>query len=107
MGSLARTAKPGVHLDPAQPGWGERVARVINNLLIGKLNNTGTVILASGAASTTVSDARCGPSSVVLIMSTGALSIGHHSVQTRTNGAFTVTRTSTTGTCTVGYAILG
>ena len=107
MGSLARTANPGVTNDPAEAGWGQRVSKVVNNLLIGKLNNTGTVILASGATSTTVSDARCGPSSVVLFMSTGALPLGTHSVQTRTNGAFTVTRTSTTGTCTVAYALLG
>lgn len=107
MGSLAPTAKPGVHLDPAQPRWGERISRVVNNLLVGKMNNTGTVILASGAGSVTVSDARCSPESVVHIMATGATPIGHWSVQTRTNGAFTVTRTSTTGTCTIAYALIG
>lgn len=107
MGSLSPSANPGVSDDPEEAGWGRRMARVVNNLLIGKLNNTGTVILASGAASTTVSDARCGLSSVVNIMSTGVTPIGHWSVQTRTNGAFTITRASTTGTVTIAYALLG
>lgn len=107
MGSLSPSANPSVSYNPEEPGWAARVARVVNNLLIGKLNNTGTRILADGAASITVSDARCSPSSVVNIMATGITPIGHWSVQTRTNGAFTITRTSTTGTCTVAYALLG
>lgn len=107
MGSLAPKSKPGVQLDPNVPGWGERVAKVVNNLLIGKLNNTGTAVLNGGAASITISDARCGPDSVIALMGTGATPVGHWSVQTRTNGSFTVTRTSTTGTCTIAYTLLG
>lgn len=107
MGSLSPKANPGVSYEPTEAGWGQRVASVVNNLLIGKSNNTGTAILADGAASTTISDARCGPESVVFLMSSGAIPVGHHSIQTRTSGAFTITRTSTTGTCTVAYALIG
>lgn len=107
MGSLAPDAKPGVPLDPETIGWGRRVANVLNNVLSGKLNNTGTAILASGTTSVTISDARCGPSSVVFLMGVGATPVGHYSIQTRTNGAFTVTRTSNTGTCTVAYTVTG
>jgi hypothetical protein len=107
VGSLANKANPSVGLDPTIPGWADQVGTMLNNLLIGKLNNTGTVTLAAGAASTTVSDARCGPLSVINVMATGAIPVGHWSIQTRTNGSFTITRTSTTGTCTVAYALLG
>ncbi len=111
MGSLAPSANPGVPLNPEDPGWGIRIARVVNNLLIGKLNNTGTVTLGNGVVSTTVSDARCGPSSVVLLMatsSTGAVALDQWSIQTRTNGAFTITHISTsTANCTASYALFG
>ena len=111
MGSLAPQSNPGVNLDPEQPGWGRRVSKVINNLLIGKLNNTGTLTLGNGAVSTTVSDARVGPSSVILLMpisATGAISLDQWRIATRTDGSFVVTHTSTsTADCTAAYAVLG
>jgi hypothetical protein len=111
MGSLAQQANPGVNLDPEQPGWGRRVSKVINNLLVGKLNNTGNMTLNSGAVSTTVSDARVGPNSVILLMptsATGSISLDQWRIQTRTDGSFTVTHTSTsTSDCTASYALLG
>lgn len=44
------------------------LADVLNNVLQGKLNNTGTLTLTAGAASTTISDPRIGANSVVLMM---------------------------------------
>ena len=109
--ALARLkAYPGVG-HPTITGWAEQVGSVINNLLIGKLNNTGTFILVNGGVSTTVSDVRCGPNSVINIMATnagGAVALDRWSVQTKTNGSFVVTHVSTsTAMCTAGYAILG
>lgn len=111
MGSLALTAYSAIPLDPEAPGWGRQVAETANNMLIGKLNNTGTVTLGNGVVSTTVSDARCGPATVVLLMATsplGAVALNQWSVQTRTNGAFTITHISTsTATATAAYCLLG
>ena len=111
MGSLANKANPGVGLDPTIPGWAEQVGTTLNNLLIGKLNNTGTIRLVHGGVSTTVSDARCGPNSVINIMATnagGAVALDQWWVSTRTNGYFTVTHISTsTSTCTASYSVLG
>lgn len=111
MGSLNRKANPGVNLDPAEAGWGRRVAQVVNNLLIGKLNNTGSVTLVNGGISTTVSDARCSGSSVINLMATsatGAIALDQWWISTRTDGAFTITHISTsTANCTASYSLLG
>ena len=111
MGSLNLKAFPGVNIDPGEQDWGRSVAQVVNNLLIGKLNNTGAITLVNGGASTTVSDARCGPDSVILLMATsptGAVALNQWSIQTRAKGAFTITHISTsTANCTAGYAFLG
>ena len=107
MGSLAPGAFPAVPLDPEVPDWGRQVAEATNNILIGKLNNTGTAVLPNGVASITVSDARCGPNTVIVPMASGSVPLGHWSIQTRTNGAFTITRVSTTGNCSIAYTLLG
>lgn len=111
MGSLALKAKPGVALDSEDPGWGRQISQVVNQLLVGKLNNTGSVTLVNGGVSTTVSDARCGPESVILLMATsplGAVALDQWSVQTRTDGAFTISHISTsTANATASYAIVG
>lgn len=111
MGSLAPKTSPGVGLEPQQPGWGVRIAQVVNNLLIGKLNNTGSVTLINGGISTSVSDARCGPSTVINIVATsatGAVALNQWWISARTNGSFTVAHISTsTANCTAVYTLLG
>ena len=111
MGSLGQKAKPGVALDVADPGWPRQISQVVNQVLIGKTNNTGTVTLNNGGVSTTVSDARCGPDSVILLMATsplGAVALDQWSVQTRTDGAFTISHISTsTANATAAYALFG
>jgi len=111
MGSLGQTSNPGVSLDPDAPGWGRRLAQVVNNLLIGKLNNTGSVTFTAGGVSTTVSDARCGPNSVITLMATsntGASALDIWWISTRDNGTFTITHVSTsTSDATADYALLG
>jgi len=111
VGSLGQNAKPGINLDTEDPGWAKRVSFILNNLLIGKTNNTGTVTLNNGSTSTTVSDARCGPNSVINLMATsatGAVALDQWSVLTRTNGYFVITHISTsTANCTASYALFG
>jgi len=51
------------------------VAEVINGIMNGKTNNTGTVTLATGGASTTtITDARIGVDSVILLSATDDIS---------------------------------
>ena len=51
------------------------VAEVVNNIMDGKTNNTGSVTLATGGAtSTTITDARIGVDSVILLMPTDDVS---------------------------------
>ena len=51
------------------------VAEVVNGIMNGKTNNTGTVTLAtSGATTTTITDARIGVDSVVIIVPTDDIS---------------------------------
>lgn len=111
MGSLGLKASPGVNIEPEEQGWGRRVSQVLNNILIGKLNNTGTVTLKNGGVSTTVSDARCGPGSVINLMATsatGAVALDQWWISTRTDGSFVITHISTsTANCTASYALLG
>ncbi len=57
---------------PAPLVWGEPnehrrlIAEVVNNLLEGKINATGTFTLAVNSLTTTVKERRCGPNSVIL-----------------------------------------
>jgi hypothetical protein len=54
---------------PPQGGDQRAVAEIVNNIMDGKTNNTGTVTLATGwATSTTISDARISPESVILVI---------------------------------------
>jgi hypothetical protein len=52
------------------PGGGSprEVAEVVNKALRGKINSTGVVTLATGAATTTVNNALVGALSVILLM---------------------------------------
>ena len=54
-------------------GTQREVAEVVNNLVEGKLNSTGTVTLATGGATTTtLTDRRIGPDSIILFMPASA-----------------------------------
>jgi len=49
-----------------------RLALAINNILRGKLNNTGSVTLTASSATTTLTDVRIGKDSVILMQPTTA-----------------------------------
>jgi hypothetical protein len=56
-------------LPPAGSNNPRAVAEILNNAMDGKTNNTGTVTLATGwATSTTITDARISPDSVILVI---------------------------------------
>ena len=114
MGSLALDAPPGPP-DPTNPEFARRLSVIVANILVGKLNNTGSVTLNNGGVagfnSTTVSDVRCGPDSVINLMATSAnaaVALDQWRVSTITNGSFTITHISTsTADCTAKYTVIG
>lgn len=76
MGSLSEAAGTGylgvVTSNEDVPSYLRQIASVLNNVLQGKLNCTGTLTLTANAASTTLTDARVGANSVVATMATTA-----------------------------------
>lgn len=76
MGSLATAAGkgyPGVSpFDDDESRHRRQLAIVVNNLLQGRSNNTGSLTVAANAATTTLTDSRIGANSVVLVMPTTA-----------------------------------
>lgn len=57
---------------PLLPGWLRGLKEVVNNILRGKLNNTGTVTLTPSAITTTITDNRIGGSSTIHLQPTTA-----------------------------------
>ena len=74
MGSLAQASTrrySAVEPDNTdQASWLRSIATVLNNVLLGKLNNTGVVTLTANAATTTLADPRIGANSVIHLMPT-------------------------------------
>jgi len=88
------------------------VADVVNGVLGGKLNATGSVTLTNSATSTAVTDYRVGPESVILFMPTTAdaaseWSAGGMYVSTRAKFAFTITHANDTTTRSFDYVVIG
>jgi hypothetical protein len=76
MGSLATAAGKGYlgvpTFDDDEGRHRRQLAIVVNNLLAGKMNNTGTLTITANAATTTLTDSRIGANSVILLMPTTA-----------------------------------
>ena len=78
------------------------VAEVVNNIMDGKTNNTGTVTLATGnATTTTLTDARIGIDSVILLVPSSAAAIA----DTAPYGAFQSLVDQTIASTTTAYAV--
>ena len=94
-------------------GGDEReVATAVNNLLNGKLNSIGEVTLTDSQTTTTLSDRRLGPDSVVLLVpltsNAADAAIAGIYVSARTNGSCTLNHASDVDTDQdFAYAILG
>lgn len=98
MGSLATTGGyPGVlPFDDDDAKHRRQLALVVNNLLAGKMNNTGTLTLTANVATTTLNYSRIGANSVVLLMPTTA-----NAAAALANVYFTA---FLKGSCTVNHA---
>ena len=86
------------------------VSEVVNNILSGKINSTGSISLASSGTSTTLTDARISRDSVVLYMPTTA------NASAEMDNLFTVTAVGSAtlthsahgnADCTYKYVVLG
>jgi hypothetical protein len=85
---------------PPQGGDQRAVAEILNGAMDGKTNNTGTVTLATGGATTTpISDARISPDSVILLAPKSAAAIA----DTAPYGAFQDSTDQTATSTTVAY----
>jgi hypothetical protein len=74
------------------------VAEIVNGIMDGKTNNIGTVTLRSGNTTTTLTDARIGPESVIIMTpmsSNAAKEFGTCFISARTNGSATITHQNT------------
>src|SRR6476661_2207384 len=91
----------------------KKIVLAIQQLAAGRSNAVGTVTLATGAATTVVSDKNCAAGSTPLLTATTAnaateVGSGTIYVSTVTNGSFTITHanSATTGR-TFLYALVG
>lgn len=90
-----------------------QVATAVNQALLGKLMNTGSVSLTASATTTAVSDRLCGPDSVIVFMPTTANAAGEIGgglmyVSARVEGQFTITHANAGSTDrTFAYCIFG
>jgi hypothetical protein len=97
---------------PAFGGDNRAVAEVVRGVMDGKTNNTGSVTLAvGGATTTTINDERIGFGSIILLMPLSSAAAGNLSnlyVSNRIQGAATLTHSAnTTAGKTFGYIVVG
>ena len=86
---------------PTEANNAREVSQVVNNILDGKLNSTGSFTCTASATSTTVSDFRAGLTSVILLMPTTAHAAAEQGngtifVSTRNKQSFVVTHANNT-----------
>jgi hypothetical protein len=87
---------------PYQGGTPREISEVVNNLMNGKTNNTGSVTIATGGATTTtITDARIGQDSVVILMPTSQTAAS----QEFPYGSFSSTADQTIASTTTAYAM--
>lgn len=100
MGSLATASGQGylgvLPYDDNEARHRRQIALVLNNVLQGKLNNTSSFTVAANVATTTLTDARIGSNSVILLMPTTA-----NAAAALANVYFTA---FVKGSCTVNHA---
>ena len=98
---------------PVEANNPREISQVVNNILDGKLNSTGTVTLSASATSTAVADERAGSTSIILLMPTTAnaaaeIGAGTAYISARTKRSFTITHANNSQTDrTFGYVVIG
>lgn len=103
--------------NPDLKEWLRRTVRVVNNIMQGKTNNTGSVTLAANTTTTTVTEAkgRIGQNTVILFMPTTAHAATEFGAGTMyvsgrdvANNQFTVTHVNNAQTDrTFNYVLIG
>ena len=93
-------------------GSPREISEVVNNIMNGKTNNTGTVTLAvASATTTTINDERIGYNSIITFMPTtanAASELTNLYVSAKTKGSATLTHSANTSADkTYGYIIVG
>lgn len=93
-------------------GTPRQISEVVNNLVEGKINATGTVTLTNSATSTVVSDLRASEDSVIIFMPKSANSAtelygGTMYVSSQAKQSFTITHANNSNTRLFSYIILG
>lgn len=93
---------------PHMGGTPREVAEVVNNLVEGKLNSTGSFTISSGTTTTTVNDARASADSIILFVGLGHdISHAHPWLSSRSNGSFVVGHQNHGHDMDIGYLIVG
>jgi hypothetical protein len=97
---------------PAFGGDARAVAEIVNGIMNGKTNNTGTITLNQGATSTTLTDARTSANSVILFMplndhAADELAHGHMYVSARNKGSATITHGNHMNDMIFAYVVIG
>jgi hypothetical protein len=95
---------------PPAGGDQRAVAEIVNGMMDGKTNNTGSITLRQSQTTTTITDARISRDSVILFMplnNRAAQEISTIYISARTNGSATITHGSHNFDMTFGYAVVG
>jgi len=87
------------------------ISNAVNNTLDGKINSTGDVTLTASGTSTTLTDARIGLNSVIILVPTNANSNTAKAnlyVSAKADGSATLTHSSSSNTDqTFDYVVIG
>lgn len=87
---------------PYQGGSPREISEVVNNIMNGKTNNTGSVTIATGGATTTtITDARIGYDSIIVLVPTSQTAAS----QEFPYGSFSSTQDQTAASTTTAYAM--
>jgi hypothetical protein len=87
-------------------------AEVVNGIMNGKTNNTGTVTLRQSQVTTVITDERIGYESVILFMpvtsdAADEMSHGHMYVSSRGKGTATISHGNHNSVMTYAYVVIG
>jgi hypothetical protein len=98
-------------LNSRTDGEETRFRGLVQKAFDGKLNNTGTLTLATGGATTTdIDDPRIGPTTIAILVGVdqnGSASIPTISQSVTQPGRIRLTHAASALTRTIGYALLG
>lgn len=99
---------PGITSEWDEVIFPQEVRKVVNNIINGKTNNTGTFTVSSGTTTTVVSDIKATANSVIMWCALDATSADTSTfyVSNRDTGTFTITHNSVGSDREYAYAII-